>query len=171
MTHHAAPNADIVWQQGDKWRLVRRGRQASIDHPGAVVLVPLLGDDVLLISQYRVPLQQTILELPAGTRGWDENWLDCAQRELQEETGYRARRLVSLGKLWPAPGLSNELMHLFLALDLVVDPLPQDEDEQIELIPTPLPQVQSMLQAGVIFDAKTVVGVERTARYLAEFSV
>ena len=121
----------IVWQ--GKWRLrVDSFRLADgqlyergfIDHPGAVVVVPLLpGDDgdgahgpqVLMLRQYRPALERTILELPAGTRETGEPWLECAQRELREETGQRAASFVPLGEVWAAPGLTNERMALFLA--------------------------------------------------------
>ena len=167
-----------AWQ-GKSWRLrverrtlpdgslVERG---FIDHPGAVVLVPVrataVGPEVLILRQYRYALQQTILELPAGTRGRDEDWLACAQRELREETGFRAASLVLLGDCWPAPGVSNELMRIYLARELSPDPLPQDVDEEIEVTALPLDELILMANNGRILDAKTMVGILRTAAYL-----
>ncbi len=168
----------IVWQ-GKSWNLrlepytLANGvmvEKAFIDHPGAVVLVPLVetdnGYEILMLRQYRHALRQTILELPAGTRGWDEDWLLCAQRELQEETGFRAAKLESLGEFWPAPGVSNELMALYLARDLTPDPLPQDIDEEIEVVSLPLPELVAMAQNGRLQDAKSVVGILRAAAVL-----
>jgi ADP-ribose pyrophosphatase len=134
-----------------------------IDHPGSVVLVPLLGDQVVLVRQYRWTLGQTILELPAGTRHPDESPELCAQRELREETGYRAGRLTPLGSIWPAPGLTNEQMHLFLARDLSADPLPMDADEQIENCLVPFSAALEMARNGTFSDAKTIIALLRAA--------
>ncbi len=168
----------IVWN-GRSWQLravqsrLPNGEiieRAFINHPGAVVLVPLRqtpsGPEVLMLRQYRAALQQTILELPAGTREWAEDWLVCAQRELREETGYRAATFTPLGEIWPAPGVSNELMHLYLAVGLEPDPLPGDADEEISVAPMPLADLLTMAQNGRIRDAKSIIGLLRTAEYL-----
>ena len=171
-------NQRTVFESGS-WRLTvetvalangRLRERGKVDHPGAVVLVPLLEQDgqqmVLLLRQYRHALDETIWELPAGTRGWEEPWLPCAQRELREETGYRADNLSELGKLWPAPGVSNELMTIYLATGLTPDPLPADEDEQIEVRPVLLAEAIRMAREGEIWDAKTVAGLWKTAVWL-----
>ncbi|MEZ4593133.1 MAG: NUDIX hydrolase [Chloroflexota bacterium] len=146
-------------------------QKAAVEHPGAVVLIPLQqtasGPEILMLRQYRHVLDQTILELPAGTRGWAEDWLLCAQRELREETGHRAETFTDLGQLWPAPGISDELMQLYLAENLSPAPLPGDEDEQIELTPMPLSDLVEMCWNGRLQDAKSIVGILRTAHYLA----
>jgi len=167
----------IVWQ--GKWRLrvdsfrLSDGRlyeRGRIEHPGAVVLVPVVpGDDgpaVLMLRQYRFALDQTILELPAGTREPDEPWLLCAQRELREETGRRAATLTSLGEVWAAPGLTNERMALFLAEGLSDDPLPMDVDEEIAVEPWSLAELAAMALDGRLDDAKSVAGILRAARHL-----
>ncbi|MCL4262868.1 MAG: NUDIX hydrolase [Anaerolineae bacterium] len=171
-------SSQIVWQ-GDSWHLrvdtlplpdgtaVTRG---VVVHPGSVVLVPVrpspTGTELLMLRQYRHTLGSTILELPAGTRHWDEPWLDCAQRELREETGYRADTFTSLGEVWPAPGLTDEVMHIYLAQNLTPDPLPGDVDETIEVTSMPLADLVQMAQDGRLQDAKSVVAVWRTAVYL-----
>lgn len=168
----------IVWE--GKWRLrvdtfrLADGRlyeRGAIDHPGAVVIVPLLpgdnGPQVLMLRQYRPALDLTILELPAGTREPDEPWLLCAQRELREETGQRAAKFTALGEVWAAPGLTNERMAVFLAEGLSGDPLPMDEDEQIAVEPWPLAELTAMALDGRLDDAKSVVGILRAARHLA----
>lgn len=119
-----------------------------------------------MLRQYRLALDQTILELPAGTREPDEAWLNCAQRELREETGYRAQQFDSLGHCWPTPGLSNEEMHIFLARGLQPDPLPADSDEQIELEAYKLEELIHMAIDGELQDAKSVIGILRTALFL-----
>jgi ADP-ribose pyrophosphatase len=170
----------IVWQ--GKWRvrvetfrlddgtLYERG---AIEHPGAVVLAPLVvGDDgipaLLMLRQYRPALGRTILELPAGTREPDEPWLSCAQRELREETGFRAAEMTPLGEVWPAPGLTNERMALFLAQDLIPDPLPMDIDEEITVETWPLDELVAMAIDGRLEDAKSVIAVLRTSHLLSQ---
>lgn len=169
-----------IWQQGNGWRLrldtlqLPNGRtvqKGAVEHPGSVVLIPLLPSDsepkVIMLRQYRHVLDQTILELPAGTRSWEEDWLACAQRELREETGYRAETFTRLGEVWPAPGISDEMMHLYLAEELTPASLPGDEDEAIELIPMPLAELITMAQDGRLQDAKSIVGILRVAHLLA----
>lgn len=169
----------VVWE--GKWRVrvdtfrLADGRlyeRGAIDHPGAVVLVPLLTDgdfpELLMLRQYRPALGNTILELPAGTRDPDEPWLVCAQRELQEETGYRAEALHSLGEVWAAPGLSNERMAIFLATGLAADPLPMDVDEDIMVERWALETLVEMALDGRLEDAKTVVAVLRAAQFLKD---
>lgn len=169
------PDGAVVWA-GRSWRLrVRRlahpdGSQEEkgfIEHPGAVVLVPYQGDGaILMVRQWRVTLAQAILELPAGTRGWQEDWQRCAQRELREETGYRAATLTPLGEAWPAPGYSDEVMRFYLASGLQPDPLPADADEEISLEPRALDELLDMVRDGRLRDAKSVVGILRAAAHL-----
>jgi ADP-ribose pyrophosphatase len=171
-------SSDIIWQ-GTSWRFRvdeleapngQRLAKGVIEHPGAVVLVPVRegqnGPEVLMLRQYRLALAETILELPAGTRGWDEDWLACAQRELREETGFRADSLHCLGEIWPSPGVSSELMRLYLATGLQAAPLPGDVDEEIELQPMPLADLVMMAQDGRLRDAKSIIGILKTAVFL-----
>lgn len=164
----------IIWE-GSSWRL-REERvllpngalyaKGIVDHPGSVALVPYKDGRIFMIQQFRLALKQTILELPAGTRGWDEAWLECAQRELQEEIGYQAESFTPLGRLWPSPGMSNEEMVIFLATGLSPAPLPPDLDEQIEVTPMALTELLPMVKDGRIQDAKTIIGVLRAAAEL-----
>jgi ADP-ribose pyrophosphatase len=166
----------IVWE--GKWRVRvdtfrlddgSRFERGTIEHPGAVVLVALRQDGeppephVLMVRQHRPALDRTILELPAGTREPGEPWLQCAQRELREETGYRAASFMSLGAVWAAPGLSNERMALFMATDLSAAPLPMDVDEQIAVESWPLAELTAMALDGRLDDAKSAVAVLRAA--------
>lgn len=164
----------VEWQ-GDSWRLQvvslalpdgTTAEKGVIEHPGSVVIVPMQESQVLMLRQYRLALGEMILELPAGTRGWNEDWLDCAQRELREETGHRAQDWIPLGRVWPAPGLTDELMAIYLATELTLAPLPADPDEQIEVEPIPLDELLAMAIDGRLRDAKSVVGIIRTAAHL-----
>ncbi len=172
-------DSHIQWQ-GSSWRLRVVGQRLAdgeliergvIEHPGSVVVVALDGEQVLMISQYRLSLDEWILELPAGTREPDEPWLACARRELREETGYRASQWTELGLIWPAPGLTDELMAVYLARDLAPAPLPGDADEEIELRPMPLDELIDMALDGRMQDAKSVVGILRVAARLNHLSI
>ena len=145
--------------------------KAFIDHPGSVVLIPFLDEQVIMLRQYRPAMEKTILELPAGTREPGETWLACAQRELREETGYRAERFISLGQIWPGPGLTNEIMALFLAIGLSSDPLPADFDEEITLAPMPIAELGVMARDGQLQDAKSIVAILRAEDYLASSTI
>lgn len=167
----------LQWE-GSSWRLLVYGHELPdgeiqekgyIDHPGAVVLLPLdRQGQLLMLRQYRASLDETILELPAGTREQQESWLACAQRELREETGYRAETFTSLGEMWPAPGYSNELLAIYLASDLSADPLPADSDESIELQPMALQEALAMARDGRLRDAKSIVGILRLAAHMQD---
>jgi ADP-ribose pyrophosphatase len=123
-------------------------------------------DQVFMLRQYRIALESTILELPAGTREPREEWLSCAQRELREETGFRAKDWTPLGKVWPAPGITNELMTIYLGTGLSEAPLPADGDEQIEVVPYDFAELISMALSGELRDAKSVIAILRAADYL-----
>jgi ADP-ribose pyrophosphatase len=140
-----------------------------IDHPGSVVIVPIMDDNVLILKQFRIALESTILELPAGTKEPEEEWLNCAQRELREETGYRAASWTSLGKVWPGPGITNELMAVYLARDLSPAPLPPDDDEEIEVVFHRFNELVTEALNGELQDAKSVVAILRAAAFLGEY--
>ncbi len=144
---------DITLDNGHQMEL------AIVDHPGAVVIVPMQGDSVLMLEQFRPVMGKTILELPAGTLDPGEKLLVAAQRELREETGYQAGELVLLSQVLPAPGMSNEQLSIFLAMNLSWAPLPQDEDEQIVVKPMPLTELVEDALLGRLEDAKSVVGI------------
>lgn len=168
----------LIWQ-GPGWRLNEEtavlpdGRIMTISavrHPGAVVLIPIRGSgsatDVLMLHQFRPVINQTILELPAGTLEWGESVHPAAQRELREETGLRAADFTPLGQQWPVPGSSDELMNYFIVRDLTPDPLPQDDDEVIETEWLPLDELVAMALDGRIRDGKTIIGLLRVAHHL-----
>lgn len=136
-----------------------------VQHPGAVAVVPLDAEgNVLMVRQYRIAARRVMLEVPAGTLGVNEDPGDCAVRELQEETGYRAERFESLGGIFVAPGYTTEFIHLFLATDLVESRLPGDEDEFIEVDRVPLAEAIAMIDRGEIIDGKSIVSLLKVAR-------
>lgn len=136
-----------------------RYRRAWVQHPGAVVLVPILGDDVLLVRQFRHATGEEILELPAGTLEPGEHPRETAIRELQEECGYKPMRLTEILRGYAAPGYSSEVYHFFRAEELVPSRLPGDVDEDIELVRMPLSEAIAMARAGSMGDVKTALGL------------
>lgn len=147
---------DVVSIESDhpKGGIVRR---EAVLHPGAVVILPLLDPEtVVLIRNERYVVQETLWELPAGTLEKEENPSVCAARELQEETGYQAGQLKPLLKFFTTPGFCNEEIHTFLATDLAFIGQELDETEKIETTLVKLADAYAMIQAGTICDAKTI---------------
>jgi ADP-ribose pyrophosphatase len=141
------------------------GKREIIRHPGAVAIVALDDDgNVLLVRQYRIAADKVLQEIPAGTLKPGEDPRLCAERELQEETGFKPGKLERIGGIYPAPGYTTEYIHLFLATDLQPSPLPMDDDEFIEVDRMPLAQAVALVDAGEICDAKSVAGLLRVAR-------
>ncbi len=148
-----------------EYRPGRSTRMEIVEHAGAVTMLPLdLDHNVWFIRQYRHSVGETILELPAGTLGPDEDPAAGADRELQEEIGMRAGKLERLLSFWLAPGYSTELMHVYLATELSPSTLAQDEDEIITLEKVPLARAVALAAAGELRDSKSLVGVLAAAR-------
>ncbi|BDG59948.1 NUDIX hydrolase [Caldinitratiruptor microaerophilus] len=138
-----------------------------VEHPGAVVMVPILdGGRVLMVRQFRYAAQETLLELPAGTLKRGEDPREAAQRELQEEVGYRAGRLTHLTSFYSAPGFCTELLHLYLAEELTPSKLDGDEDEDIEVEVLPIGTALERAIGGGLRDAKTLAGLFLAAAHL-----
>ena len=164
-----------------KFSVVRRRRatptgaqetRETIEHPGAVVMLPLLDDGrVCLIRNYRFGVDETLIELPAGTLEPGEDPSECAARELAEETGYTAGKLQQMHAFWMSPGILKERMHLFLATTLSLGLARPEADEQIEPLLVEWEAAVEMARTGGIHDAKTLVGLlyyERFRRPNAE---
>jgi ADP-ribose pyrophosphatase len=131
-----------------------------VRHPGACVIVPLLdGDRVCLIRNFRIAAGQTLIELPAGTLEPPEPPHVTAERELIEETGYRAAKIEFLHAFYLSPGILDEKMHLYLANGLTPGPTAREEGEEIENLVVPWADAIAMIFRGEIQDAKTIVGL------------
>lgn len=136
-------------------------------HPGAVVVVPLLENgNVVLERQFRYPLRQTFIELPAGKIDKGEDILTTGQRELLEETGYTAREWVKLGHQHPCIGYSNEVIHMYLARGLTLGAHNRDEDECLDIFELPFTTALDMITRCEITDGKTIVALFFAAQYL-----
>ncbi len=139
----------------------------TVVHLGAVVILPLLGEDhVVLVRQYRRAVKRILLELPAGLLEAGDTPQKRAHIELQEETGYRAGELIEFGRLLSAPGCFSEELFCFLAKDLKASPLPCDEDEAIDVVPMHLKEALKLIDCHEIVDSKTVACILKYARKL-----
>lgn len=131
-----------------------------VEHAQAVAIVPV--DDegrIVMVRQFRLAIGRPMLEVPAGVVEHDEDVELAAQRELQEETGYRAARLSRLGGFYVAPGYCTEYIHLYLAGGLIESRLAADEDERIEVEALPLADLLRRIATGEVEDAKTMCGL------------
>jgi ADP-ribose pyrophosphatase len=144
----------------------------SVVHPGAVAVLPLFSDQsVLLCRQYRAPIDDSLLEVPAGKLKPGESPSDCARRELLEETGLSAGYLIALASFYTSPGFTNEIMHSFLACDVrsgqggITEPHGVEE-RHMELVRVPLRDWPQLVEAGAIRDAKSIVTLALSARRL-----
>lgn len=151
------------------------GTQATreyVTHPGAVMIIPLLelpGQALQLVMerQYRYPVQQVMIEFPAGKLDPNESMLQCAQRELLEETGYRAKQWARAGVLHPVISYSTEFIEVWFAKDLSLSERQLDEGEFLEVfLQTPETLQQACLN-GKVTDAKTLTGMFWLQNYLS----
>lgn len=148
----------------------QRTRREVCVHPGAVVVLPIAPDGtVLLIRNRRYAVGgQYLLELPAGTLEKNEDPMNCAGRELLEETGYLAGRLKALGHFYTSPGILSEKMYAFVATELERQQAALEEGEEIELQPTPVDEAVAMCGDGQIQDGKTLAALLMYDRFVRQ---
>lgn len=138
-----------------------------IKHPGASAIVPVFGNgDVMLINQFRYPAQQIFLEVPAGKIDSGENPHQTAIRELKEETGLSTGELHYIGHFFPAIGYANEVIHIYVAMDLSYEEDATDDDEFVQKERLPLASAIEMIYSGEINDGKTMCCLLRAQKYL-----
>ena len=170
-----------------KNEVVFTGQRVTIRHdqiqiaPGEVVHREIVGshdsvaivaldqnEDILLVRQFRFPVSTSLLEIPAGTIEPGEAPLQCAERELREETGYAAGEMIPIGDFWTTPGFCTERMYVFLATQLREDPLPADPDEFIQLERMPFDEALREASTGGFHDAKTIASLFLAKKRLAK---
>ena len=130
-----------------------------VDHPGAVAIVPVDGDELVFVRQYRYAAGRELLEIPAGTLESGEDPYGCAVRELQEETGYAASAWSRLLSCYMAPGYSSEVIHFYVAEGLSQVGMNPEEDESITVERHSFDEVVKMIEDNEIMDSKTITGV------------
>ncbi|MDD5100997.1 MAG: NUDIX hydrolase [Syntrophales bacterium] len=147
-------------------------KQSWIDHRPCIAVVPVNSDgNLVLIRQYRHAVGGMIVEIPAGNMDRDGESVEaCVQRELSEEIGFRAGRLVRLFEGYLVPGYCNEYMYFYLALDLHPASLPGDEDEYIRVMTISFAEARRMIRDKEIIDAKTALGIQMARDVLESVS-
>lgn len=135
-------------------------RQVAV-HPGGAVVLPLKSDGkIVMVTQYRYPHNQVLIELPAGKLEKGENPLVCATRELTEETGYTSNKISKLGKIFTTPGFCDEVLHIYLAEELTPGNHAREEGEEgMEILELTLEEIEEKIHTGKIVDAKTICGI------------
>lgn len=140
-----------------------------IDHPGACAVLPIFrSGEVQLVKQFRYPLRQNFIEVPAGKIDPGEDPLVTAKRELEEESGIRAKNWVPLGGYHPCIGYTNEKIYLYLAWDLEVSEICVDEDEFLKPVRIPFVDAITEVFSGEITDGKTMANILRGAKWWME---
>lgn len=138
-----------------------KGRREVIHHNGGAVILPITNDGkIVLVKQFRYPLQKVLIEAPAGKLEVGEDPLTCATRELTEETGYIAEEIISLGKISTSPGFCDEILYLYLAKKLNAGEHNREEGEYgMEVFEYTLTEVDELIKSGEIIDSKTIAAI------------
>ena len=139
-----------------------------IKHPGAAAVVPILPNgDIILVKQFRYPVNKVTIEIPAGKLDVEgEDPVGCAHRELSEETGYTAGKIWKLTTIATTVGFSNEWIHLYAAEDLEPGKQHTDADEFINCMKVPLTEAVKWIEEGKIFDSKSIIAILLVAKEL-----
>ena len=139
------------------------GRETTreiVEHSDCVAIVAIdANDNVLLVNQFRKPVEKELLEIPAGGIDADEDPVAAVRREMQEETGYLPRKVERLGGFYSTPGYCSEYLYLYLASDLVPSQLYAEDTENIRLTRVPASQIPGLIVSGSICDAKSIAGL------------
>ncbi len=131
-----------------------------VEHNGGSVIAAVTNDNkIIMVKQFRKPMESPILEVPAGKLDGDEDPADAALRELSEETGYTAGKLEKLTEFYPSVGYTTEVLHIYLATDLKPGACHPDENEVLEVMEMDLEEVYRMVMDGKIHDGKTIAAV------------
>ncbi len=138
-----------------------------IEHPGGVGIVAITdNDEIIMVKQFRKPIEKAIYEVPAGKLDNGEDHRLCGIRELGEETGYTAENFIYLGYMYPSPGFADEVTHLYLATGLTPGEAHLDPDEYLDIEYIKTSKVVDMIMNNEINDAKTIFGVFKALEYL-----
>lgn len=142
----------------------RKSFREVVEHSGGVVIVALKGDSILFVKQFRYPIKEVITELPAGKLEKGEDPDIACERELEEETGYRAKHWTSLGYIYTSIGFCDEKLYLYLAQELEFVGEHPDDGEILENYEYKIKDVEEMIQNGKINDAKTICAIHRALK-------
>lgn len=139
------------------------GRETTreiVEHENCVAIIAVDDEDnILLVSQFRKPVEKELLEVPAGGIDPGETPEDSVRREMREETGFLPQKVERLGGFYSSPGFCTEYLYLYLATELVSSPLQAEDSENISLVRVPLAQIPGLIASGSICDAKSIAGL------------
>ncbi|MBF7097137.1 NUDIX hydrolase [Alkalibacter mobilis] len=130
-----------------------------VRHNGACAVLAVNNNKVVMIRQYRKPVDLDLLEIPAGKIDEGELPEACAVRELEEETGFIPRKLIKLGEIYTSPGFSNEIIYMYYSNELLVGKINRDEDEFIDVVEVEMESLDGMIKEGKIKDGKTLAAI------------
>jgi ADP-ribose pyrophosphatase len=143
--------------------LTSGGRQTTreiVDHADCVAIIAVDAENnILLVKQFRKPVEKELLEIPAGGIDAGEDAKAAVIREMREETGFLPQRVEQLGGFYSAPGYSTEYLYLYLATDLTPGQLYAEDTEDIEVVRVPIQQIPDLITSGRIYDAKSIAGL------------
>lgn len=143
-----------------------KGVREVVRHPGAVCVLPLTDEgEVIFVNQFRYALNKVTLEVPAGKLEKGEDPQEAALRELSEETGIEAKKIVPMGALYTTPALMDEIIYMYIATDLVQGEQHLDEDEFVNAVKIPLNKAVEMVMNGEISDSKTQTMILKADKY------
>jgi ADP-ribose diphosphatase len=153
---------EIEYDSGNK------GIREIAVHPGGAVAVPVKNDGkIIMVNQFRYPFQKNVLELPAGKLDKGEDPYVCAVRELEEETGYKAKNVKKIGHIYTTPGFCTEVLHIYLAKDLLAGSHSREEGELgMEVLELTMDEIETKIKTGDIVDAKSICGIYLAQKYL-----
>ena len=153
---------EIEYDSGNK------GIREVAVHPGGAVVVAVKNDGkIIMVNQFRYPLQKKIFELPAGKLDYNEDPYKCAVRELEEETGYKAKKVEKLGQIYTTPGFCTEILHIYLAKELIQGDHNREEGEQgMEIFELSKQEIEEKIIKGEITDSKTICGIYLAQKYI-----
>lgn len=135
-------------------------KREIVEHPGAVAVLAINDKkEIIFVRQFRKPIEEVLLEIPAGKLEEGEEPKECAIRELKEETGYEAKNIKFLNEFYTSAGFSNEKMYLYLATDLQEGECCPDEDEYVDVINIDIKKALDMVTNNEIKDSKTIIGI------------
>ncbi|TCO79832.1 NUDIX hydrolase [Marinisporobacter balticus] len=138
-----------------------------IEHSGGAAIIPITEDNkIIMVRQFRKPVEDFLLEVPAGKLDKGEDPLVCAVRELKEETGYEAKDVKFLFSFYSSPGFSNEMLYLYVAKDLISGEVNPDEGEYIEIESYSIDELLNMIYNGEIKDGKTITAIMAVKDFL-----
>ena len=149
----------------------RKSTREVVQHAPCIVVIPVDAEgNILLIKQYRQATGKDLLEIPAGGIDEGEDIEAAVVREMREETGYRPRKVKRLGGFYTTPGFCDEYLYLYLAEDLVHDPLSAEDTPGIEVVPVPVKEAAGLVTSDAVEDSKTIAGVLFYLEYLKKDS-